>query len=113
MDIFNKMVIRTQWGRSWEVEIYKNQTSYYLDERGWNRFVSDNDLGENESFTFTHTGGMCFTAKILDQNGEDVVRPRDPMTMASFTKSLQMMFHETEEKESSSKNNEIKKGAIV
>ncbi|KAG2315798.1 hypothetical protein Bca52824_018920 [Brassica carinata] len=63
-DFSCKMVIRTKWGRSWEVDISMNPRFYYMEKSGWNQFVSDNALGSNEFVTFTHSGLMCFNVNI-------------------------------------------------
>lgn len=77
------MVIRTQWGISWEVKVSMNPRFYYMEKRGWNQFVNDNALGDKELVTFTHTGLMCFNVNIYEENGKELVRPR---TMASLSK---------------------------
>ncbi|CAH2053506.1 unnamed protein product [Thlaspi arvense] len=77
-----KMVIRAQWGSSWEVAISKNPRFHYMDKLGWSQFVSDNALGENEFVTFTHTGHMCFNVNFFEQNGKELVVPRKPPSMA-------------------------------
>lgn len=98
-DFSYKMVIIAQWGSSWEVEVSKNPRFYYMEKLGWNQFVSDNALGENEFITFTHKGKMCFSVNIYEQNGKEIVRPRKPPTMASTSKLLLFMCYETEEME--------------
>ncbi|CAH2038358.1 unnamed protein product [Thlaspi arvense] len=81
-EISRNMVIRTQWGSSWEVGICKNARFYYMDRRGWSQFVSDNALGQNEYVTFTHKGNMCFHVSIFGKNDKEIITPRDPRTMA-------------------------------
>ncbi|EOA32237.1 hypothetical protein CARUB_v10015496mg [Capsella rubella] len=70
-----KMKIRTQWGRSWEVEISKNPRFYFMEKSGWDKFVKDNALGHSEFLTFTHNGNMCFTVNIFKQNGKEMLQP--------------------------------------
>ncbi|KAG5390999.1 hypothetical protein IGI04_032540 [Brassica rapa subsp. trilocularis] len=81
-DYSSNMVIRTQWGVSWEVKVSMNPRFYYMEKRGWNQFVNDNALGDKELVTFTHTGLMCFNVNIYEENGKELVRPR---TMASLS----------------------------
>ncbi|KAJ4868577.1 B3 domain-containing protein [Raphanus sativus] len=84
-DFHYKMVIRAQWGSSWEVDISKNPSFYYMEKSGWNQFVSDNALGENEFVTFTHKGLMCFNVNIYGKNGKEIVTPRKPQTTTPFS----------------------------
>ncbi|KFK39039.1 hypothetical protein AALP_AA3G193000 [Arabis alpina] len=86
-DFCYKMVIKAQWGSSWEVEVSKNPRFYYMEKLGWNQFVSDNALGGNEFVTFTHKRKMCFHVNIYEQNGKEIVNPRKPVTMASASRS--------------------------
>ncbi|XP_024012244.1 B3 domain-containing protein At3g17010 [Eutrema salsugineum] len=81
-DFSYKMVIRAQWGSSWKVEISKNPRFYYMEKHGWNQFVSDNALGDNEFVTFTHKGKMWFDVNIYHQNGKEILIPRNTPTMA-------------------------------
>ncbi|ESQ48232.1 hypothetical protein EUTSA_v10022138mg [Eutrema salsugineum] len=74
-DFSYKMVIRAQWGSSWEVEVSKNPRFYYIEKPGWNQFVSDLALGDNEFVTFTHKGKMCFNVNIYQQDGKELVMP--------------------------------------
>ncbi|CAN7057865.1 unnamed protein product [Brassica oleracea var. botrytis] len=84
-DYSSNMVIRTQWGISWEVKVSMNPRFYYMEKRGWNQFVNDNALGDKELVTFTHTGLMCFNVMIYEENGKELVTPRRPRTMASLS----------------------------
>ncbi|CAH8340879.1 unnamed protein product [Eruca vesicaria subsp. sativa] len=84
-DFSYKMVIRAQWGSSWEVNISKNPRFYYMEKSGWNQFVSDNALGENEFITFTHKGLMCFSVNIYDLSGKEIVIPRKAPPTTPFS----------------------------
>ncbi|CAN6886225.1 unnamed protein product [Brassica oleracea] len=79
-DFSYKMVIRAERGSSWEVDISKNPRFYYMEKSGWNQFVSDNALGDNEFITFTHKGSMSFNVNIYGKNGKEIVAPRKPPT---------------------------------
>lgn len=85
-DFSYKMVIRAQWGSSWEVDISMNPRFYYMEKSGWNQFVTDNALGENEFVTFTHKGLMRFNVNIYGKNGKEIVTPRKPHTATPFSK---------------------------
>lgn len=87
-DFSYKMVIKARWGSSWEVEISKNPRFYYMEKLGWNQFVKDNALGENEFVTFTLKGKMCFTVNIYEQHGKELAIPRKPPSMASTRKNF-------------------------
>ncbi|KAJ4893816.1 B3 domain-containing protein [Raphanus sativus] len=84
-DLSYKMVIRAEWGSSWEVDISKNPKFYYMEKSGWNQFVSDNALGENEFVTFTHTGLMRFDVNIYNPDGKEIVTPRKPPPTTPFS----------------------------
>ncbi|KAF3586652.1 hypothetical protein F2Q69_00031400 [Brassica cretica] len=79
-DFSYKMVIRAERGSSWEVDISKNPRFYYMEKSGWNQFVSDTALGDNEFITFTHKGSMSFNVNIYGKNGKEIVAPRKPPT---------------------------------
>ncbi|CAN7000948.1 hypothetical protein BRARA_E02476 [Brassica rapa] len=79
-DFSYKMVIRAEWGSSWEVDVSKNPRFYYVEKSGWNQFVSDNALGDNEFITFTHKGSMSFNVNIYGKNGKEIFAPRKPLT---------------------------------
>ncbi|CAH8337697.1 unnamed protein product [Eruca vesicaria subsp. sativa] len=85
-DFSYKMVIRAKWGSSWEVDISMNPRFYYMEKSGWNQFVSDNALGENEFVTFTHKGLMCFDVNIYGLSGKEIAVPRKPQTATPFSK---------------------------
>lgn len=80
------MVLEAQWGTSWELEISKNPRFYYMEKRGWDQFVSDNVLGQNEFITFIHKGKMKFNVNIYEQNGVELLVPRKLQTMGSSSK---------------------------
>ncbi|KAL1223717.1 B3 domain-containing protein [Cardamine amara subsp. amara] len=82
-DFSYKMVLKAQWGTSWELEVSKNPRFYYMEKRGWDQFVSDNVLGRNEFITFTHKGKMRFNVNIYEQNGVEMRIPRKHQTMGS------------------------------
>ncbi|KAL0743356.1 hypothetical protein Bca4012_084869 [Brassica carinata] len=84
-DFSYKMVIRAQWGSSWEVDISKNPRLYYMEKSGWNQFVSDNALGENEFVTFTHTGLMRFNVNLYQPNGKEIATPRNAPPTTPFS----------------------------
>lgn len=87
-DLSYKMVIRAEWGSSWEVDISKNPKFYYMEKSGWNQFVSDNALGENEFVTFTHTGLMRFDVNIYNPDGKEIVTPRKPLQQLLSVKAF-------------------------
>ncbi|XP_010504892.1 PREDICTED: B3 domain-containing protein At3g17010-like [Camelina sativa] len=82
-DFSYKMVIRAQWGKSWNVEVSKNTRYYYIEKRGWDQFVSDNSLGRNEFITFIHKGKMIFNVHIYEQNCMEILIPRNLLSMGS------------------------------
>lgn len=87
-DFSYKMVIRAQWGKSWDVIVSKNTRFYYIEKRGWDRFVSDNALGRNEFVTFILKGKMIFNVYIYEQNCREILIPRILLSMGSSSKLL-------------------------
>lgn len=86
-----KMVLKMPWGSSWPVKISKNPSFYYMEDRGWNQFVSINALGEYEFLTFTHEANMCFNVTIYEANGKEMLRPREFSTIASSSSKCSSM----------------------
>jgi len=86
------MVLRVPWGRSWQVKISKNPNFHYMEDRGWNQFVNDNGLGENEYLTFTHEANMCFNVTIFEADGTEMLRPRKTITSSSGKCSSSMLL---------------------
>ncbi|CAN7037955.1 hypothetical protein BRARA_B00746 [Brassica rapa] len=78
-----KMVLKVPWGSSWTVKISKNPSFHYMEDDGWNQFVNDNVLGENEYLTFTHEGNMRFNVNIYEPDGKEMLKPRESATIAS------------------------------
>lgn len=54
-----------------------------MEDDGWNQFVNDNALGENEYLTFTHEANMLFNVNIYEPDGMEILRPRESATIAS------------------------------
>lgn len=82
-DFSFKMVLNLPWGSSWPVKISCNPNFYYMEKRGWDQFVSDNALGDNEFLTFTHKGNMCFSVNIYQIDCKEMLRLRKSATIAS------------------------------
>ncbi|KAF8069809.1 hypothetical protein N665_1131s0008 [Sinapis alba] len=78
-----KMVLKVPWGSSWTVKISKNPSFHYMEDDGWNQFVNDNALGENEYLTFTHEENMRFNVSIYEPDGMERFIPRESATIPS------------------------------
>ncbi|XP_013728820.2 B3 domain-containing protein At5g18000-like [Brassica napus] len=78
-----KMVLKVPWGSSWTVKISKNPSFHYMEDDGWNQFVNNNALGENEYLTCTHEGNMRFNVNIYGPDGTEMLEPRESATIAS------------------------------
>ncbi|CAH8320143.1 unnamed protein product [Eruca vesicaria subsp. sativa] len=78
-----KMALKVPWGSAWTVKICKNPSFYYMEDDGWNQFVNDNALGENEYLTFTHEANMRFNVNIYEPDGKEMLRPRESATFPS------------------------------
>ncbi|KAJ0259235.1 B3 DNA binding domain-containing protein [Hirschfeldia incana] len=49
---------------------------YYLMERkGWEKFLNDNHLGDDEFLTFTNDGKNCITVDIFQKNCIEILKP--------------------------------------
>ncbi|KAF8048656.1 hypothetical protein N665_2444s0001, partial [Sinapis alba] len=72
-----EMVLKLPWGgSSWRIKLSKYQSFfYYIEKKGWEQFLSDNGLGDNELLTFTHKGNMCFNVSIYQINCVEMLRP--------------------------------------
>ncbi|EFH39642.1 hypothetical protein ARALYDRAFT_330738 [Arabidopsis lyrata subsp. lyrata] len=98
-ELFGKMKIRTQWGRSWEVGISKNPRFYYMEKSGWDRFVRDNSLGNNEFITFTHKGNMHFTLNIFKLDGKEMMQPPQSRALLASSSRFKTEQGEDDKKE--------------
>lgn len=72
-----KMVLKVLWGSLWIVKIFKNLSFYYMEDDGWNQFVNNNVLGENEYFIFIYEGNMCFNVNIYGLDGMEMFELRE------------------------------------
>ncbi|CAA7026597.1 unnamed protein product [Microthlaspi erraticum] len=79
----SNMEIITKWGRTWEMGISKNPRFYFMEKAGWEKFVKDNFLGDNEFLTFTHRGNMQFTVNIFEKDEREMIQPRQIMDSSS------------------------------
>ncbi|XP_024016605.1 B3 domain-containing protein At2g35310 [Eutrema salsugineum] len=87
-ELSGKMKIRAQWGSSWDIGISKNPRFYFMEKSGWEKFVRENYLGEDDFLTFTHKGKMCFNVKIFKKDGLEMICPQQ--SMAFFASSSQV-----------------------
>ena len=82
-----KMVFKLPWGSSWRIDLSKYQSFfYYMEQNGWDQFLSDNGLGDDELLTFTHKGNMCFNVSIYKTDCVEILRPKRSATIASSSK---------------------------
>ncbi|KAL1195997.1 B3 domain-containing protein [Cardamine amara subsp. amara] len=79
-ELSHKMKIKGQWGSSWELQISKNPRFYYMEKSGWEKFVKDNALGDNEFLSFTHKRKMSFDVNIFKQDGKEMLLPPQSRT---------------------------------
>lgn len=98
------MVLKLPWGSSWRINLSKYQSFfYYMEKDGWDQFLSDNGLGDDELLTFTHKGNMCFNVSIYQINCLEMLRPNRSATIASSSSkfscfSLRLMDGEEEDR---------------
>lgn len=79
-ELSGKMVLKVSWGSSWTIRISRNPRFYFMEKKGWDQFLSDNGLGNDEFLTFTHKGNMCFSVDIYQIDGKELLRPRKSAT---------------------------------
>ncbi|KAL1207474.1 B3 domain-containing protein [Cardamine amara subsp. amara] len=73
-ELSGNMKIKAKWGSSWEIELAKNPRFFFLERSGWQKFVRDNGLGDNEFATFTHERDMSFALNIFKQDGKEILK---------------------------------------
>ncbi|KAF3435673.1 hypothetical protein FNV43_RR22764 [Rhamnella rubrinervis] len=56
-------------GCSWNVKVSERSSGGIFIEDGWQQFVKDNSLGNNEILLFKYVGNMCFSIKIFEVDG--------------------------------------------
>ncbi|XP_010454030.1 PREDICTED: B3 domain-containing protein At5g18090-like [Camelina sativa] len=84
-DLSANIVLKVSWRSSWTIRISRNLCFYYMEKKGWDKFLSDNDLGNNEYLTFTHKGHMCFSVDIYQIDGMELLRPRKSAPTVAFS----------------------------
>ncbi|KAJ0243764.1 B3 DNA binding domain-containing protein [Hirschfeldia incana] len=82
-----KMVLKLPRGSSWTIKLSKYQSYYYMEKNGWDQFLSDNGLGDDELLTFTHKGNMCFNVSIYQINCVEMLGPTRSTTIASSSRN--------------------------
>nr|VDD19064.1 unnamed protein product [Brassica rapa] len=103
-----KMVLKLPWGSSWRIMLSKYQSFfYYMEQNGWDQFLSDNGLGDDELLTFTHKGNMCFNVSIYKTDCVEILRPKRSATIASSSRNKREEVNNVleEERESLSASN--------
>lgn len=55
-------------GSHWHVRVWKNPDGTYLED-GWERFMKDNRLGDDEFLIFRYEGNVRFHVRIFEKNG--------------------------------------------
>ncbi|XP_048625019.1 B3 domain-containing protein At5g18000-like isoform X1 [Brassica napus] len=104
-----KMVLKLpSWGSSWLIDLSKYQSFfYYMEQNGWDQFLSDNGLGDDELLTFTHKGNMCFNVSIYKTDCVEILRPKRSATIASSSRNKREEVNNVleEERESLSASN--------
>ncbi|KAJ4716387.1 B3 domain-containing protein [Melia azedarach] len=63
-------------GSSWNVEVGETRSGLYL-QRGWQKFLRDNSLGDAEFLLFRYDGNMCFSVQVFEKSGCERVGASD------------------------------------
>lgn len=56
-------------GEKWQVSILKKENNMYLQNIGWEKFMKDNSVMNEEFLVFTYNGENRFQVKIFGRNG--------------------------------------------
>lgn len=70
-----KVTLKVAWGSSWTVKLSTFMGYYLMERKGWEKFLSDNHLGDDEVLTFTNQGNDCITVDIFQKNCVEIVKP--------------------------------------
>lgn len=65
----NRATLHTDSGSSWNVGISETSPGDIFIEDGWQQFIEDNSLGNNEFLVFKYVGNMRFSIKIFEVDG--------------------------------------------
>ncbi|CAN8255946.1 unnamed protein product [Cochlearia groenlandica] len=87
-EISLKMVLELPWGGSWLIKIFRNPIFYYMEKSGWDKFLSDNSLGDEEVLTFNHKGNMCFSVNIYQKDCMEMLSPKKNANFASSSRNI-------------------------
>ncbi|CAH8384924.1 unnamed protein product [Eruca vesicaria subsp. sativa] len=70
-----KVTLKVAWGSSWTVNLSRFMGFCLMERNGWEKFLSDNHLGDNEFLTFTNEGNNCITVDIFQKNCIEILKP--------------------------------------
>ncbi|CAN7138309.1 unnamed protein product [Brassica rapa subsp. narinosa] len=83
-----KVTLKVAWGSSWPVNLSPFMGCYLMERKGWEKFLNDNHLGDNEFLTFTNEGNNCITVDIFQKNCVEILKPLN--TSSSNVKNEEM-----------------------
>ncbi|KAK9286468.1 hypothetical protein L1049_014865 [Liquidambar formosana] len=64
----DRAILKGPSGSYWHVEVCRNERGIYL-ENGWQCFLTDHSLEDNEFLVFNYDGNMRFDVQIFEKNG--------------------------------------------
>ncbi|KAK9287047.1 hypothetical protein L1049_015456 [Liquidambar formosana] len=67
-DLPDTATLKGPSGSCWNVKLSYSKGAMYL-QSGWQEFLRDNSLGDNEFLLFLYDGNMCFSVQIFDKSG--------------------------------------------
>ncbi|KAF8087844.1 hypothetical protein N665_0565s0030 [Sinapis alba] len=70
-----KVTLKVAWGSSWTVKLSTFMGFYLMERKGWEKFLNDNHLGDDEVLTFTNQGNNCITVDIFQKNCIEILKP--------------------------------------
>ncbi|KAJ0259237.1 B3 DNA binding domain-containing protein [Hirschfeldia incana] len=71
----SKVALKVAWGSSWPVNLTTFMGYYLMERKGWEKFLNDNHLGDDEFLTFTNDGKNCITVDIFQKNCIEILKP--------------------------------------
>ncbi|XP_010548045.1 PREDICTED: B3 domain-containing protein At5g18090-like [Tarenaya hassleriana] len=84
-DFAYRVVLKVAWGNSWTIPLTKNKGNFFMKKCGWEEFLRDNGMGNDEFVVFTHQERMHLNVKIFSKNGMKILKPQEPVTPSQST----------------------------
>lgn len=83
-----KVTLKVAWESSWTVNLSPFMGCYLMERKGWEKFLNDNHLGDNEFLTFTNEGNNCITVDIFQKNCIEILKPLNTSSSSKLFSSF-------------------------